>query len=363
LIRDGKNLKLTAKLHKGELMRPKLWIFVLMLILLGVSLLVSACTLPTDEEDEAAKQTAIAQTVEAALPDETTEDPTATPTVEEEPDDETADEDGGDDTGEDNTTVLATNTPTATPDGDEDEDDSTNKAKFVTDVTIPDGSEFEPGEKITKTWRVQNVGDTTWTTEYTIVFKEGERLGAPVSIPMPKEVKPDEMIDLSIEFTVPSVEGEYRSDWMFKNADGEEFGTGEGYKFPIYLVIVSSEDGGGSSSDSGGIAGGAKVTGATVSVDKPNFSGKCPPTITFTYTVTTSNAGKVNFNLVFNALSPSGFKFDPPPEYSVNFTGGYTVTYTYTFLPSNSVTATARVKAVGSNTFTSDPINFSISCN
>lgn len=345
-------------------MRPKLRIFVLMLILLGVALLVSACTLPTNEEDEAADQTAIAQTVEAALPEETPEEPTATPTVEAEPDDET---DGDTDTGtgdDDNTTVLATNTPTATPDG---EDDSTgdgeDKAKFVTDVTIPDGAEFEPGEKITKTWRVQNVGDTTWTTEYTIVFKEGERLGAPVSIPMPKEVKPNETIDLSIEFTVPSVEGEYRSDWMFKNADGKEFGTGEGYKFPIYLLIVSSEDGGGDSSDSGGISGGAKITGATVSVDKPNFSGKCPPTITFTYTVTTSNAGKVNFNLIFNAISPSGFKFDPPPEYSVNFTGGYTVTYTYTFLPSNSVNATAKVKAVGSNTYTSDTINFSVNCN
>ena len=349
-------------------MRPKLRFFVLVLILLGATLLVSACTLPTDEEDEAAKQTAIAQTVEAALPDETSDEPTATPTAEDVADDETGTDSDAGEEDDDNTTILATNTPTATPDGDEDDDDDStsdgeDKAKFVTDVTIPDGSEFEPGEKITKTWRVQNVGDTTWTTDYTIVFKEGERLGAPVTIPMPEEVKPNEMIDLSIEFTVPSVAGEYRSDWMFKNADGKEFGTGEGYKFPIYLVIVSTEDGGGDSSDSGGISGGAKVTGATVSVDKPNFSGKCPPTITFTYTVTTSNAGKVNFNLVFTAISPSGFKFDPPPEYSVDFTGGYTVTYTYTFLPSNSVNATARVKAVGSNTFTSDPINFSINCN
>jgi len=359
---------MTAKLHKGELMRPKLRIFVLMLILLGATLLVSACTLPTDEADEAARQTAIAQTVEAALPDETADEPTATPTAQEKPDDVTSDDAGGEDTGDDdNTTVLATSTPTATPVGGEDgDDDSTSegedKAKFITDVTIPDGSEFEPGEKITKTWRVQNVGDTTWTTEYTIVFQKGERLGAPVTIPMPKEVKPDEMVDISIDFTVPTVEGEYRGDWIFKNADGKEFGTGEGYKFPIYLEIVSTK-GGGTSDSSGGIPGGAKVTGATVSVDKPNFSGKCPPTITFTYTVTTSNAGKVNFNLVFTAISPSGFKFDPPPEYSVDFSGGYTVTYTYTFLPSNSVNATAKVKAVGSNTFTSDPINFSIKCN
>jgi hypothetical protein len=79
--------------------------------------------------------------------------------------------------------------------------------------------------------------------------------------------------------------------------------------------------------------------------------------------VTTSNAGKVNFQLKFGVISPAGYKFDPTPQYSVDFSGGYTVTYTYSLFSSNAVNATAKVEAVGSNTITSAPVSFSVKCN
>ncbi len=79
--------------------------------------------------------------------------------------------------------------------------------------------------------------------------------------------------------------------------------------------------------------------------------------------MTTSNAGKVQFNLVFNVISPSGYKFDPPPQYQVDFSSGYTVYYDYSLFSSDPVTATVRVRAVGSNEFLSDPVQFSVKCN
>jgi hypothetical protein len=49
-------------------------------------------------------------------------------------------------------------------------------ATFVQDVSIPDGTEFGPGQSFTKTWRLKNVGTCTWQTSYDIVFMRGDRM-------------------------------------------------------------------------------------------------------------------------------------------------------------------------------------------
>ncbi|HLO15367.1 MAG TPA: NBR1-Ig-like domain-containing protein, partial [Anaerolineales bacterium] len=41
-----------------------------------------------------------------------------------------------------------------------------DKAAFVADVSIPDGTLFSPGFQFTKVWRLKNVGTCTWTTSY-----------------------------------------------------------------------------------------------------------------------------------------------------------------------------------------------------
>lgn len=328
-----------------------------MVIVLGLAFVIAACNMPAAQSDTSTKQTSVAQTVAAALPSNTPL-PTSTPVGTEASGPEATNNSAA---GKTQTAATATTTGNTTP-----TTSGEDKAKFVSDITIPDGTEYDAGKEITKTWRIQNVGTSTWTTDYKLVFMSGEKLGAEDSITIPFNVEPNAFLDISVDFTVPTAAGEYRSDWIFENANGDEFGTGPEFDQSIYMVIISKGDGSsssGSSSSSGGIAGGAKITDATVTVDTANYSGSCPTSITFTYTVTTSEAGKVNFGLVFNAVSPSGYTFDSPPEYSVDFSGGYTITYSYTFLPSSSVTATAKVVATGSNTYTSDAINFSVKCN
>ena len=44
-------------------------------------------------------------------------------------------------------------------------------AAFITDVTVPDGTQFAPGEVFTKTWRLKNIGTCTWTPDYDIAFE------------------------------------------------------------------------------------------------------------------------------------------------------------------------------------------------
>ncbi|MGD2027984.1 MAG: NBR1-Ig-like domain-containing protein [Anaerolineales bacterium] len=324
-------------------------------LLVIFSLVLSGCG-SSAEDEESARQTAIAQTVEAALPTEDLSEPNATTT----PDMAV---------GSPTPASLPTHTssPVSTDAGEDGEEEiGDDLAEFVADVTIPDYSEHLVGSEITKTWRIRNTGTTTWDTDYYLDFQKGERLGASSQINLETSVEPNDFIDLSIDFTVPNASGEFSSYWQLKNGDGQLVGTGEEDKpLTLFMIIMAvDEDGGddGGNGSSGGISGGAKITKATVSVDDNSVSGTCPADIEFTYTVTTSNAGKVNFYLELTALSPSGYRFDPTPDYDVNFTGGYTVTYTYTLISSSSVSATARVVAVGENTLNSSPINFTISC-
>ena len=332
-------------------------IFLVSLVLLiGLGLL-SGCNYPAPEE-EGMQETAIAQTVEASIAeDDSPGQPVSTATQTSSPDDGAAQQPTATTSGQ---SPTATQTTGSSQIGDD-------KAAFVADVTIPDYMEIETGEDITKTWRIRNSGTTTWTTGYMLEFEKGEKLGAPTQISLPKEVKPGELVDISVEFTVPNATGEYASYWILKNDKNERVGVAEeGKHLTLFMVIVAVKDGeggDGGSGSSGGISGGAKVTDASVTVTPKNYTGSCPADLAINYTVTTSNAGKVQFNLVFNVISPSGYKFDAPPQYQVDFSSGYTVYYDYSLFSSDSVTATVRVRAVGSNEFLSDPVQFSVKCN
>jgi len=99
-------------------------------------------------------------------------------------------------------------------------------AQFISDVTVPDGTKYEPGATFKKTWRLKNIGTCTWTTSYSLVFDTGEQMGAPASIKFPAEVKPGETIDINVDMTAPDRAGHYIGYWKFKNAAGVLFGIG-----------------------------------------------------------------------------------------------------------------------------------------
>jgi hypothetical protein len=105
---------------------------------------------------------------------------------------------------------------------------SCDRAQFVTDVTIPDGSIINPGSVFSKTWRLKNVGSCTWTTSYMLLFDTGAKMGGPDSVNLPNTVAPGQTVDLTINLTAPTTGGSYRGYWKFKNANGIPFGIGVG---------------------------------------------------------------------------------------------------------------------------------------
>lgn len=101
-----------------------------------------------------------------------------------------------------------------------------DRGKFVKDVNFPDNTKVNPGESFVKTWRLQNDGSCTWTTSYALVFTGGDRMDAPVAVPLTGNVSPGGTIDLSVTLKAPQDGGTYRSEFKLRNASNVIFGLG-----------------------------------------------------------------------------------------------------------------------------------------
>lgn len=114
---------------------------------------------------------------------------------------------------------------------------SCDHAQFVSDLTVPDGSTFAPGAGFTKTWRLMNIGTCTWTTAYSLVWAGGDSLGASAAIPLPVDVPPGQMLDISVNLVAPVSGGHYRSLFKLSNPSGGQFGIGDAGSDPFWADI------------------------------------------------------------------------------------------------------------------------------
>lgn len=122
--------------------------------------------------------------------------------------------------------------PTETP-----EPACTNQAQFIRDVTVPDGTRFDPGDSFTKTWRLRNSGTCTWTKNYAIVHVAGYSLLGPNAMTLPTEVEPGELVDISMALKVPMIDGTYESYWRLRDDAGELFGIGDGQDLSFWTLV------------------------------------------------------------------------------------------------------------------------------
>ena len=104
-------------------------------------------------------------------------------------------------------------------------------AKWVADVTVPDGTEMTPGQDFVKTWKVRNTGSCTWGTGYSAIFAYGEKMSG-VAEPMTSAVAPGEEVEISVRFKAPDNAGEYSTYWRLANASSIPFGEN------IFMLIV-----------------------------------------------------------------------------------------------------------------------------
>jgi hypothetical protein len=180
-------------------------------------LLLAACNMPTPTaspaEQTARINTSVAMTVAASLGDAT--QPVGEPSAEATQTPQPTEEDTPQPT---DTPVPDTATPTETP-------IPCNLAKFIADITVPDGTIFEPGETFTKTWSLKNIGSCAWTSGYDIVFFGGDSMGAPSAVQITTgTINPGQNVQVSVDLTAPGSEGTYRGNWKLRDPSDVIFG-------------------------------------------------------------------------------------------------------------------------------------------
>jgi hypothetical protein len=200
-------------------MKRKIWL-VLLAGLVGLAFTLSACapqTTPTPIDESAVRTSAVstfvvelAQTAEAvaalATPTFTPAPVTSTPAISGTPE------------------VTVTGTVVG---------GTCDNSQYVADVTVPDGTEMQPGEQFTKTWKVKNTGTCTWTTAYSIVYGGyADRVGGQTTA-LTAEIAPGQEGNISIDLVAPTRAGNYVSAWRLANAQNFPFG-----EFLTVVIVV-----------------------------------------------------------------------------------------------------------------------------
>lgn len=86
-------------------------------------------------------------------------------------------------------------------------------ARYVSDVTIPDGYAVAPGEAFQKIWEIRNEGEVAWPEGTVLQHVSGPTLGPVESVSLrPRE--PGEIAEVAVEMVAPSEPGLYTSYWQ-----------------------------------------------------------------------------------------------------------------------------------------------------
>jgi hypothetical protein len=158
-----------------------------------------------------------------------------------------------------------------------------NLVGFVADVTFPDGTLVNPGDSFTKTWKLQNNGTCSWTTDYALVFTSGDLMSGPTVIPLPNNVNPGSTIDLSVSLIAPINAGTYQGNWMLRSSNGTLFGLGVNADQSFWVRITVNNN----------LL--FAVTSVDGSVNPSSYIGTCPTTFSFDANIWANAAGTVTY--------------------------------------------------------------------
>jgi hypothetical protein len=109
-------------------------------------------------------------------------------------------------------------------------DDCLNDAVFIEDVTIPDFTLIEPGERLDKRWLVQNSGTCDWGSGYRLVHLGVDEFTGPSELAL-YPAAAGSPAELRVELVAPEEPGEYISRWQAYSDEDVPFGQ------EIYLLI------------------------------------------------------------------------------------------------------------------------------
>lgn len=102
---------------------------------------------------------------------------------------------------------------------------------FLEDLTIPDGTQVNPGALLDKRWLIKNSGSCNWDEEYRVKLISGADLGVPVEQAL-YPARSGSEITLRIVFSAPQEPGYYQSAWQAFDPKDVPFGD------PFFIEIL-----------------------------------------------------------------------------------------------------------------------------
>jgi hypothetical protein len=111
--------------------------------------------------------------------------------------------------------------------------DCENDARFVEDLTFPDGEVVVPGQTIDKRWSVDNIGTCDWGAGYYLVHLGDDEFEAPEAVAL-YPARADTNAVWQVELQAPVDVGQYVSQWQAQAADGTMFGD-------VVYILISVE--------------------------------------------------------------------------------------------------------------------------
>ncbi|MGB7117088.1 MAG: NBR1-Ig-like domain-containing protein [Anaerolineales bacterium] len=134
--------------------------------------------------------------------------------------------------------VLPSATPTIQDSATPTQPICTNIAEFEKHLSLSDGSILKSNNLYAKVWLVKNIGTCTWTTDYKLVFINGDENLNQTDISLPEEVPPGDSVELKINFATPEEGNTYIANWMLASETGMIFGVGPLADQPLVLNFV-----------------------------------------------------------------------------------------------------------------------------
>jgi hypothetical protein len=96
-------------------------------------------------------------------------------------------------------------------------------ARFVSDVSVDDGTTMNAELPFVKIWKMRNEGITAWPENTRLTFVGGDKLSNVEYVSVPP-IDPGVEVDISVEMVAPSLPGRYVSYWRLASPEGTRFG-------------------------------------------------------------------------------------------------------------------------------------------
>jgi next-to-BRCA1 protein 1 len=109
--------------------------------------------------------------------------------------------------------------------------------RFVTDVSVEDGTTMNPQQSFVKIWKIRNEGTVAWPENTRLSYVGGDKLANVEAVAVPP-IEPGVEVDIAFDMTAPSLPGRYVSYYRLLTPDGTRFGQ----RVWVDIVVAPQEE-------------------------------------------------------------------------------------------------------------------------